>query len=123
MFRVFGRLKEIKVKKEDIKKHLKITGDVIVEPIIADESKEIKKGDIIPIKIRKIKIPPKSVIILCPYALNRHGHVLAVGEEIPLPIDVERCVDLATFVCVLDGEIKEGDVLGTLLISSGDIKE
>ncbi len=116
MFRVLCRLKEIHVREEELKHKVEISGEGYIVPIIADEDIKIKKNEVYPVRIKKINIPPKAMILICPYAKNRHGHVIAVGEEIPLPLDVERCLDIATFLAVLDGEIKKGDVLASLII-------
>jgi hypothetical protein len=89
----------------------------MVKMIIAAEKVKFKAGDIKPIKIKHINIPPNNIAFLASYARNTYGHVIAIGEEVPLPIEIKRSADFATFAASLDGEVKKGDLIGTLFIS------
>ncbi|ACV24053.1 DUF22 domain-containing protein [Methanocaldococcus fervens] len=124
VFRILGRMTEIekKIREEEVKYDIIIKNEAKIEPIVADEDKKFKQGDIKPIKIRNIKIPPMSVLLICPYGRHRVGHVIAVGEEVPMPIEAEREVDMATFACGVDGEVKKGDLIGMLLIIKAEKK-
>ncbi|MEO2117027.1 MAG: DUF22 domain-containing protein [Methanocaldococcus sp.] len=124
VFRILGRMTEIEkeIKEEEARYDLIIKNEAKIEPIVADEDKEFKQGDIKPIKIKKIKIPPMSILLICPYGRHRVGHVIAVGEEIPMPIEAEREADMATFACGMDGEVKKGDLIGMLLIVTAEKK-
>ncbi|ENN96004.1 hypothetical protein J422_04665 [Methanocaldococcus villosus KIN24-T80] len=117
MFRVLGRLpsaiKMVKAKERIFK--IK-NENVKLVPIVADEDKEFKLGEVKPIKIKKIKIPPNHLTILCAYARHRLGHVIAIGEDIPLPLDAERSADMATFACGCDGVVKKNDLIGMLIL-------
>ena len=125
VFRILGRLADLEktIREEEIKCDLILKNEVVIEPIVADEDMEFKQGEIKPIKIKKIKIPPMSVILICPYGRHRVGHVIAVGEEVPMPISVEREVDMAMFACGFDGEVKKGDLIGMLLIVAAEKRE
>ena len=125
VFRILGRIANLEktIKEEEIKCDLILKNEVVIEPIVADEDMEFKQGDIKPIKIKKIKIPPMSVLLICPYGRHRVGHVIAVGEEVPMPISVEREVNMAMFACGFDGEVKKGDLIGMLLIVAAERRE
>jgi hypothetical protein len=125
VFRILGRITNLEktIKEEEIKCDLILKNEVTIEPIVADEDMKLKQGDIKPIKIKKIKIPPMSVILICPYGRHGVGHVIAVGEEVPMPISVEREVDMAMFACGFDGEVKKGDLIGMLLIVAAERRE
>ncbi|CAB3287582.1 DUF22 domain-containing protein [Methanocaldococcus lauensis] len=125
VFRILGRITEIEkeIREEELKYDLIIKNEAKIEPIVADEDKEFKQGDIKPIRIKKIKIPPMSVLLICPYGRHRVGHVIAVGEEVPMPIEAEREVDMAAFACGFDGEVKKGDLIGMLLIVAAEKRE
>ncbi|WP_457612643.1 DUF22 domain-containing protein [Methanocaldococcus sp.] len=125
VYRLVGRISKLekKIKEEEVKCDLIIKNEAKIEPIVAEEDVELKQGDIKPIKIKKIKIPPMSVLLICPYGRHRAGQVIAVGEEVPMPIEVEREVDMATFACGMDGEVKKGDLIGMLLMVSAEKKK
>ena len=124
VFRIVGRMAKIEkeIKEEEVRHDLIIKNEVKIEPIVADEDMEFKQGDIKPIRIKKIKIPPMSVLLICPYGRHRVGQVIAVGEEIPMPIEAEREADMATFACGMDGEVRKGDLIGMLLIIAAEKK-
>jgi hypothetical protein len=84
--------------------------------IIAAEDMECKSGDIKSIKIKNIPIPANYLSFLSGYGSNSYGHVIAVGEEIPLPLSMKRMADNAMFVTAKNGEIKENDLLGVLIL-------
>ena len=125
VFRILGRITEIekKIREEELKYDLIIKNEAKIGPIVADEDKKFKQGDVKPIRIKKIKVPPMSLLLICPYARHRVGHVLAVGEEIPMPIECERELDMATFVSGIDGEVKKGDLIGMLVMIATKKKE
>jgi len=85
--------------------------------LISAEDKKFKSGDSKPLKIKGIKIPPNNLISLCPYARNVVGAVIAIGEEIAMPIESERSADHCLFVAGIDGEIKKGDLVGVVTLT------
>jgi len=121
MVRIITRLGEIK--KEDAKLEELTLGDFKIgstigklRAIIAAENVEIKANEARSIKIRQIKIPANYIIFLAAYASNRSGHVVAVGEEVPLPMCLEKTVDHAFFLTSIDGYMKKDDLLGVLIL-------
>ncbi|EHP89073.1 DUF22 domain-containing protein [Methanotorris formicicus] len=118
MFRILGRVGKIEHEIES-KKYLydfkfKEGGKII--PIVADEDVEFKQGDAKSIKIKEIKIPPKHLILLCPYARHRVGHIIAIGEEFPVPVEMERSADRAMFIAGIDGKVSKDDLIGMALL-------
>ena len=121
MVRIITRLDEVKKKYTELEEHslgdFKV-GTIIgkLRAIIAAEDIEVKASESKPIKIRQIKIPANHITFLSAYAANRYGHTIAVGEEVHLPISLEKTVDHASFIASLDGSIKKDDLLGVLIL-------
>ena len=120
MVRIVTRLGKIRKEVEDLetaKVDFKI-GTIVgkLRAIIAEEEIDFKEGDAKPLKIKNIKIPANHICFLYAYAENRYGHTIAVGEETPLPISMDRNVDHATFVAALEGSIKKDDLIGVLIL-------
>ncbi len=84
--------------------------------VVADEEVNFKSGESIPVKIKDINIPANYIFFISAYASNRQGHTIAVGEETPLPISLDRHVDHAMFVAAVDGSIKKNDLLGVIIL-------
>ncbi len=84
--------------------------------IIADEDMEFQSGNIKSIKIKEIPIPANYLSYLSGYGSNSYGHTLAVDEEIPLPLSMERKADHAMFAAAKDCEVKKDDLLGVLIL-------
>lgn len=119
MVRIINRLEDIRHDLERIhgEGEYKYTGAGKYLWIIAAEDVKLKSGDIKPIKIESITIPPDNVGFLDFYGRNKYGHVIAMGEKVPLSIEMERHADYATFAAAIDGDVKKGDLLGTLILS------
>lgn len=120
MVRIITRLEEIRHDLEDIHEEgdYKYTGSSKFINVIAAENVKFKAGDIKPIKINYITIPPNNVGFIDFYGRNKYGHVIAIGEKVPLPIEMERHADYATFAAAIDGKVKKGDLIGTLVLSA-----
>ncbi|KAF5075592.1 DUF22 domain-containing protein [Methanobacterium aggregans] len=119
MVRIVTRLGTIRKELEDKEADIDFKIGTIVgklRAIVADEDVDFKANDVKPIKIQEIKVPANHICLLYAYAENRYGHTIAVGEETPLPISMDRTVDHATFVAALDGEIKKNDLIGVLTL-------
>lgn len=120
MVRIITRLDQVKKElKEHHQEHLDfnigtISGDL--RAIIATENKEFKKSQIKSIKIKHINIKAEEITFISAYASNSYGQVLAVGEETPLPISMERSADTALFAAARDCEIEKDDLLGVLIL-------
>ncbi|ADZ08692.1 protein of unknown function DUF22 [Methanobacterium lacus] len=84
--------------------------------IIANEDMEFQSGNIKSIEIKEIPIPANYLSYLSGYGSNSYGHTLAVDEEIPLPLSMERKADHAMFAAAKDCEIKKDDLLGVLIL-------
>lgn len=91
-----------------------ISGDL--RAIIANEDMEFLSGNIKSIQIKKIPIPANYLSFLSGYGSNSYGHTLAVDEEIPLPMTMNRMVDHAMFAAAKDCEIKKDDLLGVIIL-------
>jgi len=119
MVRIISRLEEVR-EEEHKKEH--VIGDFNVEAkgkvksVVADQDLKIKSGDIKPIKIKPLDIPANHIGFLSSYARNKFGHVIAIGEEVPLPIEMKRSADYATFIAALNGEVKKGDLIGIFIL-------
>jgi hypothetical protein len=121
MVRIIQRLDEVKKEHAELEAHA--LGDFKVgtivgklRAIIADEEVPVKANESKPIKIKPIKIPENHITFLSAYAANRYGHAIAVGEEVHLPLSMEKTVDHASFIASLDGNIRKNDLLGVLIL-------
>ena len=121
MVRVIARLETVRKETAEYEAHalgdFKV-GNIIgkMRAIIADEDVDFKANEAKSIKIKKIKIPENHISFLSAYAANRYGHAVAVGEEVNLPVSMERIVDYASFLANLDGNVKKEDLLGVLIL-------
>jgi hypothetical protein len=116
----------VDIVKEDLKKlkdnmeheigDMEVKGTWKMKSVIANENVEFKAGEIKIIKIKHMKIPASYVGLLSSYAINKFGHLIAIGEEVPLPIEMERSADYATFIAAIDGEIKKNDLIGIYIL-------
>ncbi len=121
MVRIMPRLDEVKKEHANLEEHalgdFKV-GTIIgkLRAVIADEDVEVKANEAKPIKIKPIKIPSNHITFLSAYAANGYGHTIAVGEEIHLPISLEKTVDHASFLASVKGSIQKDDLLGVLIL-------
>lgn len=120
MVRVVTRLEDVRHDEKKLKHKMgdfKYKGTGKLRAIVAAEDVEFKSGEIKPIKIKNMPIPPNHIGILASYARNKYGQVIAIGEDVPLPIEMNRGADYATFIAAIDGKVKKGDLIGTLILS------
>jgi hypothetical protein len=119
MVRIITRLEEVRAKEHKMKHTIgdfNVKGKGKVKSIVADQDIKLKSGDIKPIKIKHLSIPANHIGFLSSYARNKFGHIIAVGEEVPLPIEMKRSADYATFIAAIDGEVKKGDLIGIYIL-------
>jgi len=83
--------------------------------IVADETVSVKAGELKRIKVKKLKIPPNSVLHLSLYAVSKLGNIASVGEDLPKPMDMPRSVEFVYFSAWKTGTIKKGDFLNYFL--------
>uniref|UniRef100_A0A7C3M9X7 DUF22 domain-containing protein n=1 Tax=Archaeoglobus fulgidus TaxID=2234 RepID=A0A7C3M9X7_ARCFL len=85
------------------------------ETLIADEDVSVRKGDVVRIRIREVKLPPSTVVV--PLSIMRHacGTVLDVVElGKPRKVEEEKRIKQAVFLAVEDGKIEKGDLIGVI---------
>ena len=82
------------------------------EIVIAKEDKEVRKNELVNIKIEKIEVPEKSIVLPC--AIMRHAlgvvsSLSAVGK--PKPVEGRRVLDEVIFHPIADGKVSKGELL------------
>lgn len=82
------------------------------EPVLADENKEIKKGNFTTVKIEGIEIEPNTIAVLVNFVKNTRVEIMDifVSEK---PNVVDTAILYANESCL----IKKGDILGFLKIT------
>nr|WP_202320281.1 DUF22 domain-containing protein [Archaeoglobus neptunius] len=92
------------------------------EVLIADERKELKYGEPATVRVKKIKVPPNTIIYPLHIMRHAYGTVVDVFCDCP-PWRVEEGGEIrkAVFLPIADGEIKEGDLLGVLNFYSTEV--
>ncbi len=85
-------------------------------PIISAETKEFGAGEIKPIKIQALEIPPNYYAVQSFYARHGLGHPIAMGGPEIHRIEDGRVVDYVSFIAVLDGEVGENDLIGAIAL-------
>jgi hypothetical protein len=86
--------------------------------IVADEDMVFKADETKPISIKKLKIPPQTLIIPSMFGIHPIGHLSAIGSYNVLPgiVDKERIVDFGMFHAALPGKISNKEVIGATLM-------
>ncbi|MBK5190717.1 MAG: DUF22 domain-containing protein [Methanosarcinales archaeon] len=87
------------------------------EMLIAKEDKEVKKNELVNIKIEEIEFPPKAMVLPCNimrHALGIVSSLAAVGE--PKSVEERRVMDEALFHPICDGVVNKGDLLSVVNI-------
>jgi hypothetical protein len=121
MVRIITRLETVRKETAEYEAHalgdFKV-GNIIgkMRAIVAGEDVDFKANEAKSVKIKKIKIPENHITFISAYASNKYGHAVAVGEEVNLPVSMERTVDYASFLANLDGNVKKEDLLGVLIL-------
>lgn len=87
------------------------------EMIIADEDKEVKKNELVTIKIKEIEVPPKSIVLPCfisRHALGIVSSIATIGP--PKPVEERRIFNIAIFHPLFDGTVCKDEYLSTVNI-------
>ena len=85
------------------------------ELLIADERVKVKKGDVIRIKIKEVKLPPDTVVVPLSFMRNVYGTVLDVVQlGRPSRVEEEKRLQQVVFLAVEDGWIEGGDLIGVV---------
>jgi len=122
MFKILGRVGDIEehLKEKEYSGKIKLEVMGKKESIIADEDVELKAGEVKVIKIKEIEIDPNTIVFISAYSKHGVGTTLSIGEEIPMPFDSKRIGKYATFIAVKDGIIKQGEIIGSLIMIHGE---
>lgn len=85
------------------------------ETIVAKETVKVKKGEVVRINIREVKLPPNTVVVPLGVMLNAYGSLIDVIElGRPSKVEEEKRIHQAIFMPVMDGVVEEGDLLGII---------
>ncbi len=85
------------------------------ELLVADETVKVKRGDIVRVKIKEVKLPPNTVVVPLSIMRNAFGTVLDVVQlGRPSRVEEEKRIQQAVFLAVDDGVIEEGDLIGVI---------
>ena len=93
------------------------------EVLIADENKKLNYGEPAVIRVKKVRVPPYTIIYPLHMMRHAYGTVLDVFCDCP-PWKVEEGGDIrkVVFLPVMDGEVKEGELLGVLNFYEVDVE-
>ncbi len=83
------------------------------EMVIAKEDKEVKKNDLVNIKIEEIEVPPRSIVLPCPLMRHACGIVASfatMGK--PKKVEGARVLEEVLFHPIVDGMVQKGQLLG-----------
>jgi len=87
------------------------------EMVIAKEDKEVRKNELVNIKIEEVELPPKAILLPCNimrHALGIVSSLVAVGH--PKAVEERRVLNTAIFHPILDGKVGKGELLSVVNI-------
>jgi hypothetical protein len=87
-----------------------------VDYLIAEEDEEFRSGDAKPVKIKKVEIPRNTILLISPYGRHGIGQVVSIGEEIAMPVELDRSADHALFVAGVDGSVRRDELIGVMML-------
>jgi hypothetical protein len=87
-----------------------------VDYLIAEEEKDFRSGDAKPVRIKKVAIPKNHILLISPYGRHGIGQVISIGEEIAMPVELDRSADHALFVAGVDGSVKKEELIGVMML-------
>ncbi|WP_456468677.1 DUF22 domain-containing protein [Archaeoglobus sp.] len=85
------------------------------EVLVADENKELRYGEPAVVKVKKVKVPPNTIVY--PLHIMRHAYGTVVDifcDCIPWRVEEGGVIQKVVFLPVMDGKIREGEMLGVL---------
>jgi len=82
------------------------------EMLIAAEDKEVKKDELVPVKIEEIELPPKSIVVPCCIMRHALGIVASLGcVGTQKKVEERRVVNTVVFNPLFDGTVHRGELL------------
>ncbi len=83
--------------------------------LVADENVEIRKGEIVRIKVKNVNLPPNTVVVPLAIMKNARGSVIDVIQlGKPRRVEEEKVINQAIFLPIDDGIVEKGDLIGVL---------
>ncbi len=82
------------------------------EMAVAREDKEVRKNELVNIRIENIELPPKAIVLPCTIMRHAFGVVLTlttVGK--PKTVEERRVLDEVIFHPLFDGKVGKGELL------------
>ena len=93
------------------------------EMVIAKEDKEVKRNELVNIKINEIDLPPKAIALPCiimRHALGVVASLATVGE--PKNVEERRVLTEVIFQPICDGVVNKGELLGVVNVFYASIE-
>ncbi len=92
------------------------------EPLIANESRRLKAGEVCMISIRKLKLPKNTIVY--PFGIMRHpfGIVLDTIQRRVSKVEEEKEIEKAVFLPIADGDVRRGELLGMITIYDVEVR-
>lgn len=102
--------------------HYEGTAREKLELLVADESVNVKKGEVASIKIKDLVLKPGTVVAPLGATMYAMGIVLDVyGTGKPKKIENKQRITHALFLPVFDGKVKEGEIIGILRMHNVEV--
>ncbi|MBO8180893.1 MAG: DUF22 domain-containing protein [Archaeoglobus sp.] len=92
------------------------------EVIVADENKKLRYGEPAVVRVKKIGVPPNTIIY--PLHIMRHAYGTVVDlfcDCAPWKVEEGGHIRKVVFLPVMDGEVREGEMLGVLNFYSVEV--
>ncbi|WP_290596225.1 MULTISPECIES: DUF22 domain-containing protein [unclassified Archaeoglobus] len=84
--------------------------------LVADESSEVKKGEVRLIKLREVRIPQNTIIAPLSIMPHAHGLTFDVVERGLTKVEGEKTITHSIFLPIEDGFVEKGDIVGVLKV-------
>ncbi len=86
----------------------------ILQPVVAAEDVEFRKGEVKSIPIEEINLPNSTVVQPLHERNHPFGVMIDVMEDRPRLVEEDRRIVNAVFFAHTDGEVRKGDLIGVL---------